>query len=610
MYYETFNSLSTIEKDLISEGSEIEQRIQQYNENKNKNNRTQSSTLKRHPTNHSQINEEQYKNDYQNDYMDFQSTEHNRQRKKRANDDKDERTYTRTINNSNIDVNTNTHTTTAANDTIIKNKPVYISQHALDYAAEYHQQPIKIECEPKLKDQREGSKFIQAFINCIKSDFYNQNVSYNKPLLFDLWWIDKEGNIRIIVKSTEINVYLSQANRYPKQVNDIKITPYPPKHLPPQHTAIVKWVKNTISLGDLKDELKIKYNSIFLIEEIMGTINDRNRHLRIELLDKKEYNSMLDRGKISIYGQLYDIDEFLPSPKLLICTKCNQPGHVKINCRSSNFEICRRCGDDRNNKNNHKECTIKCHHCKGEHISTDYKCPFIQEYRRRLIIELRKRPDLLPPDIQLFIPSEYREQGERTKVIYNESARRHQHLTDEQRTFERNNFNVWPQITQNIDNANIEDVTTRNQQSLAEEIKTLNNELQIIKKNFEEKLCEITSNYKNHLSTIKQGWQLIQQQSETHSQILSTINITINQTLFSTCQKTLNIMFNMINKMKSGINTNDYDDMLHDITLQVSFINDMQTTYLNHQKSLEKLFNKQNDALGNMMNTLSENTNE
>ena len=64
----------------------------------------------------------------------------------------------------------------------------------------------------------------------------------------------------------------------------------------------------------------------------MGTINDRNRHLRIELLDKKEYNAMLNSGKISIFGQLYDIDEFLPSSKLLICSKCNQPGHVKNNC--------------------------------------------------------------------------------------------------------------------------------------------------------------------------------------------------------------------------------------------------------------------------------------
>ncbi|CAF4434774.1 unnamed protein product, partial [Rotaria magnacalcarata] len=117
--------------------------------------------------------------------------------------------------------------------------------------------------------------------------------------------------------------------------------------------------KNSISFNDIKDELKTKYNSLFLIEEIIDTINERNRYLRIELLDKKkEYNAMLNSGKISIIGQLYDIDEFLPSPKLLICSKWNQSGHVKYYCKSSNFDICRPCGNDRNNNDNHKECKI------------------------------------------------------------------------------------------------------------------------------------------------------------------------------------------------------------------------------------------------------------
>jgi hypothetical protein len=71
----------------------------------------------------------------------------------------------------------------------------------------------------------------------------------------------------------------------------------------------------------------------------METINDRNRHTRIELLDKKEYMSMLNSGQISIFGHLYDIDELLSSSKLLICSKCNQPGHVRKNCKIASFDI-------------------------------------------------------------------------------------------------------------------------------------------------------------------------------------------------------------------------------------------------------------------------------
>ncbi|CAF3210230.1 unnamed protein product [Rotaria sp. Silwood2] len=165
--------------------------------------------------------------------------------------------------------------------------------------------------------------------------------------------MDRDGNIQAIRKWAEIIVYLSQANRFPKELNNIKITSHLPKHLPPQYTAIIKWVKNSISFDDVNIEITSKYNSLFLIEEIMGTKNDRNRHLRIELLAKREDISMLNSG-----GRM----------------------------------------------------------------STDFKCPFVQEYRRRLIIELRKRPKLLPPEVQLFIPSEYRNPGDRIKIICNKSA--------------------------------------------------------------------------------------------------------------------------------------------------------------------------------------------
>jgi hypothetical protein len=148
------------------------------------------------------------------------------------------------------------------------------------------------------------------------------------------------------------------------------------------------------------------------------------------------------------------------------------------------------------------------------------------------------------------------------------------------------------------------------QQTLNDETKAINNELKLIKKNFEEEQRKIENNYKQHLNTIKQGWLLMRQQIETQSQILSTINTAVSQTLFSTCQKTINVMYNVINKMKLQTKLNDYDDVLNEMTMQASFINDIQATYSNHQVSLEKLLNRQNEALGNTLNLLYENTNE
>ncbi|CAF5229319.1 unnamed protein product, partial [Rotaria magnacalcarata] len=65
-------------------------------------------------------------------------------------------------------------TTITAHNNIIKNNSIRISKHALDYASKYHDQLIRIARNPKLKNQRDGSKFIQAFINYIKIDLYNK----------------------------------------------------------------------------------------------------------------------------------------------------------------------------------------------------------------------------------------------------------------------------------------------------------------------------------------------------------------------------------------------------------------------------------------------------
>jgi len=186
-----------------------------------------SLSFKHHPTNHSQSNHDQHVDEFLiDDEVDFQQIHYNRQRKNRFMNDKDDRVQARTIRNSNISDNRNLWATTIKHNNGNDN-PFQISKYALDYAAEYHDQPIKKECHPKLKDPRERSKFIQSVLNYIRDDSLNQNVSHSKLLLFDLCWIDTDGNIQAISKSTETVVYLFQASHYPKELNNIKIISYP-----------------------------------------------------------------------------------------------------------------------------------------------------------------------------------------------------------------------------------------------------------------------------------------------------------------------------------------------------------------------------------------------
>ncbi|UJR18539.1 hypothetical protein I4U23_005446 [Adineta vaga] len=82
--------------------------------------------------------------------------------------------------NSDIDPNTNIINNNGYNNTI------KISNHAFNYACEYHFTPFQIIYPPKTKDTKQGSKLINELIKSIKEDFMLRNPSFNKPFLFDL----------------------------------------------------------------------------------------------------------------------------------------------------------------------------------------------------------------------------------------------------------------------------------------------------------------------------------------------------------------------------------------------------------------------------------------
>ncbi|CAF0818307.1 unnamed protein product [Didymodactylos carnosus] len=278
-----------------------------------------------------------------------------------------------------------------------------ISYQALKYASDNSLAPVKIVCEPKLQKQNQGMAVIQQLFKYIEVDF-RRNYPHlgTKALGFEHWWINRNEDLMGITKCIDMYIYLCDSKHYPLSINNIQLKPILPKHLPAQLSVLIKFVDNYISVDEVKTELEGQFTEIFAIVDIFGSKNMRNRHVRMDLASKSEYENILNSGKVSIFGQLYDAYEFLSPPKLLICSKCNSPGHTKKNCRCD-IEVCRRCGSDRLN-GDHINCIIKSHHCEDEHLSTNYVCPILTQYRKDLVAELKRRPDLIPEDVQLFIP--------------------------------------------------------------------------------------------------------------------------------------------------------------------------------------------------------------
>ncbi|CAF0776176.1 unnamed protein product [Didymodactylos carnosus] len=169
--------------------------------------------------------------------------------------------------------------------------------------------------------------------------------------------------------------------------------------LPQQLNIIMKFVDNNISLEEVKEGLNEQYSSIYTIENMVGTMNIKARNIRFDMRSSDEYETILNKGKFLLAGRIFDVDEFLPSPKLLICSRCNYPGHMKKNCNSQ-IDICRRCGEDRNNGINHQECIVCCTHREQDHEMTNFRCSYVIGFQDELLKKLKSDSRQLPPNVR------------------------------------------------------------------------------------------------------------------------------------------------------------------------------------------------------------------
>ncbi|CAF3092777.1 unnamed protein product [Rotaria sp. Silwood2] len=304
---------------------------------------------------------------------------------------------------------------TMANSEGNYNNKFKITNDAVSYSVDQFLPPIKIICDPKVNEHKDGAKIIKELFKVIVDDFKQVNPKHNEVIGFESWYIDINGNLQCITRDVELFIYLCDVKHIPNMILDTKITVVLPKHLPSQRSVIIKGVPITFSTDDVKNEIMNKYKSVYSIIELIGTNNGKTRYLRLDLTDTNEYKQLLNSGLICIDGQCLHVFEYLAAPRVLFCSMCNLPGHSRKYCNFT-FDRCRRCGEDRKN-GDHKNCTISCHNCKEEHVSTDFRCQTVQNYRRDLIHYLKQHPERLPMDTHFFIPSQYRSYGE--SVLYN-----------------------------------------------------------------------------------------------------------------------------------------------------------------------------------------------
>ncbi|CAF2662762.1 unnamed protein product [Rotaria sp. Silwood2] len=481
------------------------------------------------------------------------------------------------------------------------NNNIEISNQAIKYAVENHLPPLKISCQPKV-NQNEAKDLIKELLNYINKSFRLINKHYEYPLGFDYWYIDKNGDIACYTRHIELYVYLCDTQNYPSTLCNINIIPSSPKHLPPQYSIVLKFVPNYITQDEIRSEIATYIQSIYNIEEMKGSMTEKYRHIRLELTSSSEYNQIIKNGGVTINGHVLEAKEFLAPPRLLICTKCNDPGHTRNNCKFI-YDACRRCGTDRT-VGEHKECTIKCHRCQQNHLSTDYKCQFLVDYRRSLLYQLKEHPNLLPPNIQLFVPSECRNKnGQNRRMLFNPKYISKNLSSNTTVPFSLSS-QQWPPL---INNTNMKIKPQLNEQSVWIEMQQKQDEINKIREDMNIKIQNIQTKYEDHLKKMSSILLIISQQAKNQNESVERCYTTINEVL-PILSSTLEVVQRIVKKTSMlNNNTNDsYEtlDILSHITQSLDFIKDRNNLLSANQQALNSLVEQQNVLMVKGINSL------
>ncbi|CAF1595651.1 unnamed protein product, partial [Rotaria magnacalcarata] len=109
------------------------------------------------------------------------------------------------------------------------------------------------------------------------------------------------------------------------------------------------------------------------------------------------------------------------------------------------------------------------------------------------VIELRKRPDILPVNAQIYIPSKCRQNGEKNKIIENKLAhqQQQQQQKEQQLKLTGNDYNVWPMLQHNVAK---QTTSSNNNNNIYNTITSLRDDLDKIKKEYTEEQIKIQQN--------------------------------------------------------------------------------------------------------------------
>ncbi|CAF0809077.1 unnamed protein product [Rotaria sordida] len=233
--------------------------------------------------------------------------------------------------------------------------------------------------------------------------------------------------------------------------------------------------------------------------------------------------------------------------------------------------------------------------------------------RRSLIYQLKQKPHLLPPNLQIFIPTECRERsGRNNKFIINPISKTNNNTynnilknQNQQRLPFHINSHNWPTLKKQQTNDNINSSTEK---SIWNELKNKQMEIDNLKNELDNKIQKCQLNYNENIKKLKSVLLIISAQTKYQSENIERCQTALNEfisLLSSSFNALQQFTYKHITTNINDQNSEESQKILQQISKSIELMQERNNLLISNQKSLNNLIEQQGQLLFQAVNSLT-----
>ena len=224
---------------------------------------------------------------------------------------------------------------------------------------------------------------------------------------------------------------------------------------------------------------------------------------------------------------------------------------------------------------------------------------------------MKENPRLLPPNVRIFIPTDYREHGIKRSKFLIDPDLNHNTSTGKQikQTLFRTNSFSWPLLSSTF---NVQRNDHKDDQKIWHDLKLKQEEIDKIKEEFNIRMTNNQIKYDDHLKKMNIVLLSVSQRTKFQNESVERCSTTIHEIL-PILSSTLGIVryiatkLNLINGHGGASESSDTHEIFHHVSEVLEFIKDRNELLVVKQKALNNLVEQQGQPVTQGINSLISN---